>query len=75
MGLLVLEDLVGLMEAGGGEKLHVLKENLSLYDIDKCRFITTKDVVSQKSVDECENKFSLNWDGVPSFEEFVIMMK
>ncbi|KAF9671688.1 hypothetical protein SADUNF_Sadunf12G0073600 [Salix dunnii] len=34
--LLALEDLVGLMEAGGGEKLHVLKENLCLYDIDKC---------------------------------------
>ncbi|KAJ6418108.1 hypothetical protein OIU84_001486 [Salix udensis] len=33
-GLLALEDLVGLMEAGGGEeKLHDLKENLSLSDI------------------------------------------
>ncbi|KAJ6764203.1 hypothetical protein OIU74_023143 [Salix koriyanagi] len=33
-GLLALEDHVGLMEAGGGEeKLHDLKENLSLSDI------------------------------------------
>ncbi|KAB5532130.1 hypothetical protein DKX38_018800 [Salix brachista] len=46
-GLLALEDLVGLMEAGGGEKkLHDLKENFSLSDIGKCGFITTKDVYS-----------------------------
>jgi calcium-binding protein CML len=85
-GLLGLEDLVRLMEAGGEEeKLHDLREAFRLYDIDNCGFIRAKDLKTMlgrlgesRSIDECEvmiNKFDLNGDGVLSFEEFMVMMK
>ncbi|PON77330.1 Parvalbumin [Parasponia andersonii] len=85
-GFLGLDDLVRLMESGGGEeKMEDLRKAFGIYDMEGIGFITPKSLKrmlsrlgESNSIDECKvmiKHFDLNGDGVLSFEEFRVMMQ
>ncbi|CAN1129926.1 Putative calcium-binding protein CML19 [Linum perenne] len=84
-GMLGLDDLVELIEAGEEEdKLRDLKEAFQMYDGENCGFITPGSLRAMlarlgesKSMEECGSmisRFDLDGDGVLSFDEFRVMM-